>query len=171
MTNNGSRIITKIFCVNSNFPNNKNLPLVIFKSPFEKSEINAEHFEKYFSSNGWPAAWRNGIYDFHHYHSRAHEVLGVYSGWVRTCFGGPDGEILEARKGDVIIIPAGVAHCNKGQSPDFMVVGAYPAGQPMDMRYGKPDEQPLADRNISLVSLPTADPVHGPGGPLIELWS
>ncbi|MCP4341893.1 MAG: cupin, partial [Desulfobulbaceae bacterium] len=98
-------------------------------------------------------------------------VLGVYSGWVRACFGGPRGEILTAEKGDVIIIPAGLSHCNKGQSPDFMVVGGYFANQPLDMMYGKPGERPQADLNIAEVSLPTTDPIFGSDGPLLKLWT
>ena len=137
MKRDNSRLIHILFNGYGTFPNNENLPLVIFKNPFQDVDISPDHFENCFSNHGWPAAWRNGLFDFHHYHSTAHEVLGVYSGWVRACFGGPQGQILEAEKGDVIIIPAGVAHCNKGQSPDFMVVGAYPLGQPRDMKYGK----------------------------------
>lgn len=170
MNTHNCQFVSRIFPDNSAFPNNKNLPLVILKSPLPEVRITPEHFEKLFNDNGWPAAWRNGLFDFHHYHSQAHEVLGVYSGWVRGCFGGPRGEIFKAEKGDVIIIPAGVAHCNKGQSADFMVVGAYPAGQPRDMLYGKPGERPQADSNISQVSLPTTDPVFGNDGLLIELW-
>lgn len=36
--------------------------------------------EKVFNVNGWGDAWRNGIYDFVHYHSMTHEVLGVAQG-------------------------------------------------------------------------------------------
>ena len=31
--------------------------------------------ERRFEENGWPPAWRDGIYDFHHYHSQGHEAL------------------------------------------------------------------------------------------------
>ena len=170
MKNQNFRFVSRIFHECGVFPNNENLPLVVFKSPLKDARIVPEYFEKIFTDNGWPAAWRNGLYDFHHYHSRAHEVLGVYSGWVRACFGGPQGEILAAEKGDVIIIPAGVAHCNKGQSSDFKVVDGYPVGQPVDMMYGKPEERPQADRNISQVCLPTSGPVFGIDGLLMELW-
>lgn len=171
MNSQKPEVISRIFQDDGTFPNNENLPLLVIRSPLEDAQIVPESFEELFNTHGWPSAWRNGLYDFHHYHSKAHEVLGVYSGWVRACFGGPDGEILEARQGDVIIIPAGVSHCNKGQSPDFKVVGGYPAGQPWDMMYGRTGERPQADRNISQVLLPTADPVFGPDGPLIALWT
>jgi uncharacterized protein YjlB len=166
----GAEIITRLFLDDGRFPNNANLPLVVVKSALKNGEISPEQFETLFTGNGWPAAWRNGLFDFHHYHSTAHEVLGVYSGWVKGCFGGPGGEIFEARAGDVIIIPAGVSHCNKGQSADFSVVGAYPLGQPWDMKYGRDDERPRADTNISNVALPGADPVFGPDGPVLALW-
>jgi uncharacterized protein YjlB len=155
---------------NGSFPNNGRLPLLIINGVFEKSRVSPERFEQLFTSNLWPAAWRNGIYSFHHYHSMAHEVLGVYRGWVEACFGGPDGLILRAEEGDVIIIPAGVSHCNKGQSSDFRVVGAYPQGQNWDMKYGKEGERPAVDQVISTVPLPAADPVAGKDGPLTALW-
>lgn len=170
MDNPDHKIISRLFKDDGRFPNNENLPLIIIKSVLTGTSIRPEQFEKMFTENDWPAAWRNGLFDFHHYHSTAHEALGVYSGWVRGCFGGPSGEIFEARAGDVIIIPAGVSHCNKGQSPDFRVVGSYPAGQPWDMKYGNPDDRPGADENISGVTTPESDPVFGRSGPLISLW-
>ena len=63
--------------------------------------------------------------------------------------------------GDVVVIPAGVAHKNDGASADFRVVGAYPVGTSPDMQYGKPGERPGTDRNIARVGLPAGDPVRG----------
>lgn len=156
---------------NGPFPNNGRLPLLIFKQVFEKNSVTPEQFEELFSSNFWPAAWRNGLYSFHHYHSTAHEVLGVYRGWVEACFGGPDGLILMAEAGDVILIPAGVSHCNEKQSSNFRVVGAYPQDQIWDMKYGRDGERPTVDHVISGVSMPAADPVSGMNGPLKTLWA
>lgn len=152
------------------YPNNARLPLLVVGQVFQKNRATPEGFERLFTAHQWPAAWRNGLYDFHHYHSTAHEVLGIYSGWVEACFGGPGGLVMKAEAGDVIIIPAGVSHCNVGQSPDFKVVGAYPQNQVWDMKYGKHGERPGVDRVIAGVALPDEDPVSGTDGPLKTLW-
>lgn len=164
-------IIFRHFKRNGSYPNNESLPLVILQSAVKGAGITSEVFEKAFTDNGWPPAWRNGIFSFHHFHSTAHEALGVYSGWVQVCFGGPGGEILEAEAGDIIIIPAGVSHCNIAESKDFMVTGAYPEGQKWDMKRGKPDELSEVLCNIKAISLPAGDPFYGSEGPLMQLWT
>ncbi len=156
---------------NETFPNNDKLELLILKQVFFPAETGlAGLIEQHFTENGWPAAWRNGLYDVHHYHSTAHEVLGVYSGWVKACFGGPGGVIQTADVGDVIIIPAGVSHKNIEQSANFRVVGAYPRGQQWNMKYGREGERPRVDEQIRQVALPHTDPVFGKNGPLSIIW-
>jgi uncharacterized protein YjlB len=153
------------------YPNNERIPLLQYKKVFLLSERDAPEFiETTFSRNQWRGSWRNGIYPFHHYHSTAHEVLGIYQGTVRAQFGGDSGPIISAAAGDVILIPAGVAHKNIQSSFDFRVVGAYPDGQSWDMNYGKPDERPGADNNIRRVPLPTTDPLFGENGILFDHW-
>ena len=160
------------FSDDGTYPNNAALPLIVLSQAFgTERAINSEIIEALFQKNDWISAWRNGLFSFHHYHSTAHEALGVYSGWVKAQLGGPGGKAITARAGDVIIIPAGVSHMNLDQSPDFLVVGAYPRDQSWDMQYGKPGERPGADRNILSVPLPTADPVYGTSGPLMQLWT
>jgi uncharacterized protein YjlB len=153
------------------FPNNPAHPLIVYKKAIRiESNQGANIIEDIFHSNKWGGSWRNGIYPFHHYHSTAHEVLGVYKGEARVQFGGEKGPILAVEAGDVVIIPAGVAHKNINSSYDFRVVGAYPAGQSWDMNYGKEGERPAADRDIASVPEPSTDPVYGDMGPLKELW-
>ena len=153
------------------FPNNGRLPLLAYQGVLELPAGDpARGVEELFDAHNWEGSWRNGIFSYHHYHSTAHEALGVYSGNVRVQLGGPKGPEFEVRRGDVIVIPAGVAHKNLGSSLDFRVVGAYPAGQRHDMNYGKAGERPQADRNIAKVGLPKLDPVFGDTGPLIRLW-
>lgn len=164
-------ISSHLLVENGHFPNNEELVLLIIEKVFSTGTVSAEEFELLFDRNSWPAAWRNGLYDFHHYHSSAHEVLGVYSGWVKACFGGPGGPVVRAEAGDAIVIPAGVSHCNVDQSLDFRVVGAYASGQVWDMKYGRAEERPAADQSIKNVPLPMADPIFGVNGPLISRWT
>jgi uncharacterized protein YjlB len=152
------------------FPNSR-FPLIVYPGALDLPDKDpASGFESLFESNQWGRSWRNGVYDFHHYHSTAHEVLGCYGGSARVQLGGEKGIIVEVCAGDVVIIPAGVAHKNLGSSRDFRVVGAYPLGQDPDMNYGKPEERPRTDRSIAAVPLPEADPVHGVKGPLFSFW-
>jgi uncharacterized protein YjlB len=153
------------------FPNNKHLPLLVLKDVFPgKEKADPELIERTFFKNSWKGSWRNGLYPFHHYHSTAHEVLGIYSGSLRVQFGGVEGKIVVGSAGDVLVLPAGLAHKNIWSSHDFRVVGAYPAGTSWDMNYGKDGERPASDKNIAKVPLPPADPVYGSDGPLMIHW-
>lgn len=150
------------------FPNSK-YPALVYKAVLSGDDL-AARFEALFEQNGWPGAWRNGLYRTHHFHSTAHEALGVYRGSVQVRLGGAAGPLVTLETGDVAILPAGVAHKNEGQSTDFAVVGAYPAGTSPDMSYGKAGERPQVDHNIARVARPSRDPVTGPAGALTRLW-
>ena len=159
---------TQLLKGTAQFPNSR-LPALVYEDVLTSGDI-ASEFEALFERNGWTGSWRNGLYRVHHYHSTAHEVLGVYRGSVKVRLGGPDGPLVELRAGDVAVIPAGVAHKNESQSDDFAVVGAYPTGTSPDLQYGKDGERPRTDRNISAVPLPTTDPAFGKAGALTRLW-
>lgn len=148
------------------FPNNPR-PLLLYAGLVPTDPALIEHL---FASNDWPSAWRDGVYTYHHYHSTAHEVLGVYSGSATIQFGGQKGTIEMISAGDVAVIPAGVAHKCLQAGKDFRIVGAYPRGQRWDMCYGKAQERPEADSNIAMVPDPQKDPVQGAGGVLLRLW-
>ena len=150
------------------FPNSK-FPALIYKGVLSGADL-ASRFEALFERNGWSGSWRNGLYRTHHYHSTAHEALGVYRGSVQVRLGGPAGPVVTLEAGDVAIVPAGVAHKNEGQSEDFAVVGAYPDGTSPDMNYGKSGERPETDKNIARVARPSHDPVSGTAGALVRLW-
>ena len=152
-------------------PNNSDLPLLLYPGALSASDDLPSECEALFRENGWGGAWRNGIFPYHHYHSTAHEVLGIVRGSARLVFGGESGVTVEVEAGDVAVIPAGVGHCNSGSSDDFLVVGAYPRGQSWDLRTGEPDERPEVLENIRKVPLPGADPVFGDKGPLAEHWA
>ena len=83
--------------------------------------------EAVFARNEWPPAWRDSVYTFHHYHSTAHEVLGVYRGEATIQFGGDEGITVTVTAGDAVVIPAGVAHKRLASSADFRARGALTA--------------------------------------------
>ena len=158
-----SEPIRHLFADDGVFPNSR-LPVLIYRA------VKPASFEELFERHGWSSAWRNGLYTVHHYHSTAHEVLGIFQGWVVARLGGPRGQAVKLEAGDVVVIPAGVAHKNEGASSDFRVVGAYPDGTGPDMQYGKPGERALTNKNIAAVPLPAGDPVHGREGALPAIW-
>jgi len=153
------------------FPNNRKLPLLVYRKVLNPDTPDlTSQVQSLFAGNRWGNAWVDAIYDFHHYHSTAHEVLAICQGQARVQFGGMDGIILTLSAGDVVVIPAGVAHKSVGNEGDFVVVGAYPQGQNYDMCSGKHEERPETDKNIVAVPLPESDPLYGANGPLREHW-
>lgn len=149
---------------------NSPLPLLVYQQALTDPANRAAAFEKLFADNGWHRGWRNGIYSFRHYHSTAHEVLGVAQGSVRVEFGGPDGESLDLVVGDAVLIPAGVSHCNLGASDDLLIIGAYPdGGQMEDLCRDTEADRLGALPRLPRVARPASDPVVGAGG-LQSLW-
>jgi uncharacterized protein YjlB len=148
---------------------NSPLPVLIYHGVEDAND--AGTCEELFDSNGWVPDWRDGIFSFHHFHSIAHEVLGIVAGTATVKLGGPSGRSFEIGRGDVLVLPAGTGHCNEGSSADLLVVGAYPDGMPWDLRRGDPAEHEEVVVNIRAVPLPSADPVDGPDGSLTELWT
>src|SRR5262249_20342607 len=152
------------------FPNNP-LPLLFYRQTLAPdTEDPASVFEERFAENDWTNSWRNGVYSFAHYHSTSHEVMGVYSGAAKLRLGGEDGQNVDVQAGDVIVIPAGVAHQNLGASDDLGVVGAYPDGREWDLLRGLAGERPRADENIAALPTPDEDPIYGGNGPLKHIW-
>ncbi|HSA82239.1 MAG TPA: cupin domain-containing protein [Geminicoccaceae bacterium] len=160
-----------LFEDDGSIPNNPKLPLLVYPGAVATSGADpAAAFEEIFAANGWSGSWRNGIYPFPHYHSTAHEVLGIARGEAKVRFGGDRGIVLDVQAGDVVVIPAGVGHQNLGASGDLLVVGAYPGGAGFDLCRGGPDDRPRVLDNIRQVALPAADPVFGRAGPLLAQW-
>lgn len=170
MIGNLSGTSFEYFADDGRFPNSA-LPVVIYRQAVARDEATAEAMEALFDGNGWPSQWRAGVYDYHHYHSTAHECLGVAQGSATLQLGGPDGREFNVGAGDVLLLPAGTAHRCLAADDDFLVVGAYPPGQNWDVLRGEPTDRPDADLRIARLALPRTDPVGGQGGPVLEKWS
>ena len=148
---------------------NSRLPVLIYKGVLDADAPHkAGGFDRLFEQNGWRGIWRDGIYDFDHYHSNAHEVLGVAQGSATLQLGGEGGKTVEVKAGDALVLPAGTGHRRISQSENFVVIGAYPPGQEhYDICRSR---SPEAELRIEKLRLPPTDPVGGAEGPLLTLW-
>ncbi|MCW5734872.1 MAG: cupin domain-containing protein [Enhydrobacter sp.] len=154
-------------------PNNAALPLVIYRAAvaMPRGLDPAAIFEELFAANEWPDSWRNGIYDFLHFHTSTHEVLGIARGRARVQFGGDRGRAVDVEAGDVVVLPAGTGHRRIAASNDLLVVGAYPSpGGRYDQTKPGDVDHDTAVRRIAEVPPPACDPVYGHDGPLMQAW-
>jgi len=133
------------------------------------------------------------MYSQSHFHSTTHEVLCISNGRAKLCilsplpfipaiffskigetnktgFGNeinPGRVAVEVRKGDVVIIPAGVGHRLLDDfKTAFEMVGAYPVGKEWDMCYGQPGEEASVE-NIKGVPWFERDPLYGGQEPIL----
>ncbi|WP_371346843.1 cupin [Ancylobacter sp. IITR112] len=156
-----------LFPPSGGVPNNPTLPVLIYRAALP---ADAERIEAHINATGWECRWRDGVFDFHHFHSTAHETLALARGSARLLIGGEGGAELELAAGDVLVLPAGTGHKRIAASPDLVIVGAYPPGQDYDIE--RPDAAGLhrALDAVTQVPLPPGDPVGGPQGALTRLW-
>ncbi len=151
-------------------PNNPRLPALIYQGAFDSPGCDlATLMERRFQDNGWPPQWRDGIYDFDHYHTQGHEVLGIAAGSAKLMLGGDGWREINAQAGDVLVLPAGTGHRRIVQSDDFLVIGAYPPGQVGDIV--REQATPAILQRITLLGFPPRDPVLGEDGPMLRLWA
>jgi len=145
-------------------PNHPGFPALVYRGAVS---ADAAAIEGLFALNGWPPQWRDGIFDFHHYHTLGHEALACARGRARVLLGGPDGREVEVAAGDVLALPVGTGHRRLSASGDFLVVGAYPPGQRADICREAPTPEMLA--RIAALPAPETDPV-GHGGGVTARW-
>jgi uncharacterized protein YjlB len=164
-------IVAHLLSGDDEIPNNERCPLLAYRGAVRLPGGDpAAVFEGLFHGNRWTGSWRNGIFPFHHFHSTAHEVLGIYSGRATVQLGGESGVVLDVEPGDVVIVPAGVGHKKLASSGDLGVVGAYADGRHADMC--RPSSRSCRQRweQVSRIPLPAMDPVFGGDGPLFQHW-
>jgi len=153
------------------FPNSV-LPVLLYKRAIKLPLLfKGRMVKRLFQKHHWTNNWRNGVYTFHHYHSNTHEVMAVIKGKTKLQLGGENGTTVTLEEGDVVLIPAGVAHKNLQQEKDVICIGGYPRGKDYDMNYGNEEERPAADERISKVPIPGFDPVTGKKDPMNKIWN
>lgn len=163
---------TFLFDDDGSIPNNGRLALLVYRRAINLAGTPhpEEVIERTFAANGWGNMWRNGIYEYPHYHSRIHEVMGIARGRAKVRFGGEKGVEVDLSAGDVAVLPAGTGHQRLWAGPDLMVIGAYPPEGRYDLCRGSKGEHDKALQSIPEVPVPEQDPVFGKDGPLLKLW-
>ena len=124
--------LSLIFADDGIIPNNPRFPVIIYRSAVKVSGSRfdpAVVIDTLFETNGWDRSWRDTVYDFVHYHSQIHEVMGVARGTATLEFGGVKGRKVRSRRA---MLPScrGTGHRLIEASRSFLVIGA--AGNPRD---------------------------------------
>lgn len=150
-------------------PNNARLQVIVYRHALAPGTQDlAQAFTERFETNDWPVQWLDGVFDYHHFHSTAHEVLGVFAGTAELIVGGPSGRVLRVHAGDALLLPAGTGHCLLSLAGGFGVAGGYPRGQQWDIR--RDALTPAELRAMQALPFPASDPLYGAQGPLVEHW-
>ena len=121
-------------------PNHPPWPLLLYSRALDAETLARSEtaFNELFAKNDWIVRFRAGMYSFIHYHSNAHEVLGVARGHATVQFGGEAGQAVGVQVGDAVLLSACTGHQLISGSADLLVIGAYPPGPDRDlMRAGE----------------------------------
>lgn len=152
-------------------PNHERFPLLIYRSVFAADTGSMGRvFLALFAENNWTNGWENGVFDFHHYHSNTHEVLGIAGGAGVVLFGGDTGVKVRVEAGDVVLIPVGVGHKALSSEPGFVVVGAYPGGISPDLCRDQGESNHSGALPTEDVPVCREDPLFGKDGLVQAYW-
>ena len=148
------------------FPNNPRFPVVVYRDVF--CEARDGDGAELLVRNGWTRPWAWGVFTYHHYHSTAWEALLCVRGSADVQFGGPSGPVLQPAKGDLVLVPPGVAHKQLADRDGFTLLGAYPSHDgcrtpSADTVRGAPTAAQA--RNIAACATPVLDPRWGGSTP------
>ena len=148
-------------------PGNPDLPILVYRHALATAKDKAVSFEEHYFRNDWHGIWHDTIYTFRHFHTNAHEALGIAEGKVKMEIGGENGKIIDLVPGDLIVIPAGTSH-RRLSLEKVKAVGGYPKGmENFDIGQGAPQNYAA---EIAALPTPHTDPLYGAKGPLVELW-
>ena len=149
------------------FPNNPHQPLIVIRSAFSGSPAEGESAIVGSSGGQWTFPWAWGIFPYHHYHSTAWELLVCVQGEADVQWGGPTGPTMVVAKGDVALVPPGLAHKQVNARQGFTLLGSYPTSTTTDDKNPKAVDTltgvPTANErdNIRNCPLPPTEPILG----------
>lgn len=156
---------------------NSRLPVVVYKAAFSPQAPSSSDVDQGLTQlawrNGWKVDWveSDAVFRYTHYHTTAHEVLAVLDEVAAIRLGGEGSKtVVHVSPGDLLGIPAGVAHRRISGNQYFRVAGLYLAGAKWDLMRVTPANYRKAQHNLPNVELPEADPLYGQDGPLMQYW-
>lgn len=151
-------------------PNNERYPALILAGAL-RGENDPADIHALYARNGWGGAWTWEVFPYHHFHPDAFEALAVAKGGATLMLGGPQGQEIGVKAGDVIILPPGYGHKQIEKRDGFAICGAYPRGQENYTTIR--DSEGYDDRvleTMHAVQPPETDPVYGmPYADLIDM--
>ena len=74
----------------------------------------------------WDTVMPIRIFSYHHYHTKAWELLLCIRGEASVQIGGASGPKVTISTGDLALIPPGVAHKQLNEKNGFALLGSYP---------------------------------------------
>ncbi|APW59797.1 cupin domain-containing protein [Paludisphaera borealis] len=172
MAETNPRLETLYFKPNGRVPNSR-FPVLIHRGVIKAAAgvDLADAIEETFRRNDWLNNWRElGVYDYYHFHSTSHEVLGMARGTITLQLGGEGGTIVKLTPGDVVVLPAGTSHTRLDNSSDSQMVGGYPDGRDWDLIRDElvtESEAKAAVKLIGSLPIPARDPATGE---IMTLW-
>lgn len=101
------------------------------------------------------------IFSYHHYHSKAWELLICIHGEATIQFGGDSGPTASVATGDLLLIPPGLAHKQLDEKNGFALLGSYPTvggfDDAIDTLTGSPTKEEM--ERIVNCHVPEHDPI------------
>jgi uncharacterized protein YjlB len=91
-------------------PNNPRFPVLVYRGVVKLNATASDPgtlIDALFGSHGWARSWRDTVYDFVHYHSQIHEVMGVARGSAKIECGVLKVASCRLKRGTVLVLPAG----------------------------------------------------------------
>jgi uncharacterized protein YjlB len=161
-------IVRLSFEAGGQVPNNPDHPAVLARDALDGANDDGA-VRALMEKNGWGGTWTWRVFDYHHFHPDAFEALVVASGSASLMLGGPQGETVEVKAGDAMILPPGFGHCQIAMRDGFRICGGYPRGQETYTVLRRSDGYDEATLNeIASVPEPETDPIWGGEGPLLQ---